>query len=205
MLTIGVDVRKKNNVGMALHLAVRYGDSETAKILLAEGADVNLEDERGTPSHIAREWNHVEIVKTLLAGCRFLRPANPVAIFPPPLNSPFAFLSSDSARLRSGVTISTLGSLDPLSTRRSLSPTQSVRSVHSPSHSQSTQSTQYTQNTRSHPIYGSLGSLNIPSPLSQYTQLTRSHSVILCTLSTLIHTRALNGKTQEGGEEEQIA
>ena len=53
----------------ALHVAARGGDTDTVNWLIARGEDVNARDRfGGTPLLVAVEYNHVRVVKTLLAA-----------------------------------------------------------------------------------------------------------------------------------------
>lgn len=68
-MTAEADIDIQNDHGQTtLYSAVSYGHVEILKLFLKPGANVNAESKEGTALHIARERNHVEIVKTLLAA-----------------------------------------------------------------------------------------------------------------------------------------
>jgi uncharacterized protein len=62
------DINATNALGdNALHIAVRWGDIDAVKLLLAAGLDVNKHGEHGyTPLHEAASCGHQQIVKLLL-------------------------------------------------------------------------------------------------------------------------------------------
>ncbi|WP_265014610.1 ankyrin repeat domain-containing protein [Wolbachia endosymbiont (group B) of Camptogramma bilineatum] len=65
-----VDVNAKYDCGETLlHVAAKnYNWTKTAKILIAEGADVNIVDFfEQTPLHVAAKYNHINIAKILIA------------------------------------------------------------------------------------------------------------------------------------------
>ncbi|MBD0391624.1 ankyrin repeat domain-containing protein [Wolbachia endosymbiont of Pentalonia nigronervosa] len=50
-----------------LHIAAKWGHEKVANCLVKEGADVNLQNERGmSPLHLAAEYKHVNVAKLLL-------------------------------------------------------------------------------------------------------------------------------------------
>ncbi|TNF70057.1 MAG: ankyrin repeat domain-containing protein [Gammaproteobacteria bacterium] len=62
-----VHINASDNMGTALHHAVRCGNLEMAEILLNKGADINVLNEHfGTPLHFAVSQNNQEMVKFLL-------------------------------------------------------------------------------------------------------------------------------------------
>ena len=62
------DINDTNSLGdNALHCVVIWGDLEAARILIAEGIDINRRGEDGyTPLHQAAAFGHSELVKLLL-------------------------------------------------------------------------------------------------------------------------------------------
>lgn len=70
--TVGKTVRRTSTgnvaLGKQLYAAVRSGDHDLVKQLLADGAPVNAKDDRGeTPLHAAVFWGNVEMVQLLVA------------------------------------------------------------------------------------------------------------------------------------------
>jgi len=61
-------VDEKNSNGLAaIHFATRKGHTQTVKVLLTKGADIELPASRNqTPLHLASRRGHVEVVKLLL-------------------------------------------------------------------------------------------------------------------------------------------
>ena len=62
------DVNATNHLGEnALHIAVRWGDLDAAKLLITSGVEVNKHGEHGyTPLHYACQYGNSEILKLLL-------------------------------------------------------------------------------------------------------------------------------------------
>lgn len=67
LLTPGFALAGNTNTPYNLHKAVQAGDLETVKKLIANGANVNKQDNRTwTPLHWAADKGYVEIAKLLL-------------------------------------------------------------------------------------------------------------------------------------------
>jgi ankyrin repeat protein len=67
-----VNVRGRNFGETPLHVVAIWGDLESAKVLIAEGAVLDAQGENGyTPLHEAIEQGHIDIVRLLVeAGAR---------------------------------------------------------------------------------------------------------------------------------------
>jgi ankyrin repeat protein len=69
LIVLGADVNVQGDGGWTpLHLAVREGSVEIARMLIGAGADLNLQDTWGskTPLHWAPLWGRVEIARMLI-------------------------------------------------------------------------------------------------------------------------------------------
>lgn len=56
-----------NGYSTALHLASDLGGLDAVRLLLEDGANPNVRNDKGqTPLHLASEWNHVERTRFLL-------------------------------------------------------------------------------------------------------------------------------------------
>ncbi|XP_065883118.1 26S proteasome non-ATPase regulatory subunit 10-like [Dysidea avara] len=62
-----VELLESNNGGRPLHYAADGGHSETVKLLMELGADINVEDEAGsTPLHYAAQSGSEDVVKMII-------------------------------------------------------------------------------------------------------------------------------------------
>ena len=67
-IAAGTDVDAKTSGETPLHWAARFGQSQVAELLIAEGADVNAKNVVGqTPLHLAAGASHQEIIELLIA------------------------------------------------------------------------------------------------------------------------------------------
>ena len=67
-IAAGTDVDAKTSGETPLHWAARFGQSQVAELLIAEGADVNAKNVVGqTPLHLAAGASHKEIIELLIA------------------------------------------------------------------------------------------------------------------------------------------
>jgi ankyrin repeat protein len=67
-IAAGTDVDAKTGGETPLHWAARFGQSQVAELLIAEGADVNAKNVVGqTPLHLATGASHKEIIELLIA------------------------------------------------------------------------------------------------------------------------------------------
>ena len=67
ILLLGCGKASNPEVNSALMDAAMYGNIETANKAFADGADVNLKDERGfTPLHFSAWYGHKEVVELLI-------------------------------------------------------------------------------------------------------------------------------------------
>ena len=68
-IAAGTDVDAKTSGETPLHWAARFGQSQVAELLIAEGADVNAKNVVGqTPLHLAAGASHKEIIELLIAA-----------------------------------------------------------------------------------------------------------------------------------------
>ena len=67
-IAAGTDVDAKTGGETPLHMAARFGQSQVAELLIAEGADVNAKNDEGkTALHEAAVNGHKEIAQLLIA------------------------------------------------------------------------------------------------------------------------------------------
>jgi cytohesin len=70
LIEAGADINKRiGKLGMPLHLAATSGQKDVVELLIAKGADVNVNardsNESDTPLDLAKEHGHIEIVELL--------------------------------------------------------------------------------------------------------------------------------------------
>jgi hypothetical protein len=69
IITQGVDINAKSDMGSALMACIVKGNNEIAKLLIAGKADLNLVDNQGTTALMyAVQFKNIEIIKLLLAN-----------------------------------------------------------------------------------------------------------------------------------------